>query len=222
MEINVEKESSIHLLVPAAQSSPSSTPNSPDPVKSTWIPQIFLKFKGVFLILLWNVMVGVIYGLLLCVAIAVAVNKSKYSFKVAVYICIGIFASISLGQMFFYPLGGLLADIKYGRYKVITFSQVQITLSFILLVIGGVLIEEGSHDFIAAIVATISGIFLLIGFSGFQSNAVQFGLDQLLDAPSNNLSLFLWWYVWSTNLGELLARVTGTIYVCYTQLKNTL
>ena len=50
----------------------------------------------------------------------------------------------------------------------------------------------------------------VIGFSGFQANIVQFGLDQLLDASSEELSLFLHWLVWTEYVDELAVRLLFT------------
>ena len=38
----------------------------------------------------------------------------------------------------------------------------------------------------------------------FQANAIQFGLDQLLEAPTPKLITFIHWYYWSQNVGGLL------------------
>ena len=57
----------------------------------------------------------------------------------------------------------------------------------------------------------VSALLLLFGFSGFESNAVQFGLDQFLEAPSEDLSVFLHWFVWTRTLGEMLARVVASV-----------
>ena len=212
------EESTIQPLVSAVTSSPPSPPTHLQPSKSLLYSRIFSRSRGITLILLWNIILGFIYGLLQCVAFVVALSNKKVEkqpFKHVVYIFLGIFGIMSVGQMILYPLSGLLADLKYGRYKTITFSQVQITLAFLLLSIAGVIIlTSKTLESKYYIIVCASAILLLLGFSGFQSNAVQFGLDQLLEAPSKHLSLFLWWYVWTGNIGEMIARVIGSIGIC--------
>ena len=217
------EESTIQPLVSAVTSSPPLPPTHLQPSKSLLSSRISSNSRGITLILLWNIIIGFIYGLMQCVALAIAINirPEKQPFKHAVYIILGIFGTMSVGQMILYPVSGLLADLKYGRYKTITFSQVQITLAFLLLSIAGVILLtsknlESKYYFIFC----ASAILLLLGFSGFQSNAVQFGLDQLLEAPSKHLSLFLWWYVWTGNIGEMIARVVGSISICKPHLIN--
>ena len=55
----------------------------------------------------------------------------------------------------------------------------------------------------------------LIGFSGFQSNVVQFGLDQLQEASSEELSIFLHWFVWTDAFGRLCIKVYASIAACH-------
>ena len=43
-----------------------------------------------------------------------------------------------------------------------------------------------------------------MGLSGFQANYIQLGLDQLLDAHSDYLGLFIYWLGWIMGLGSLL------------------
>ena len=42
-----------------------------------------------------------------------------------------------------------------------------------------------------------------IGLGLFQANAIQFGLDQLLEAPTPKLIAFIHWYYWAQNVGSL-------------------
>ena len=43
----------------------------------------------------------------------------------------------------------------------------------------------------------VSIIITLLGLGMFESTAIQFGMDQLLEASSNHLSTFIEWYYWS-------------------------
>ena len=42
----------------------------------------------------------------------------------------------------------------------------------------------------------------------FEANAIQFGLDQLLEAPTPKLISFIHWYYWSQNVGGLVVFYT--------------
>ena len=181
--------------------------------------------RAAILILAWNVIVGIIYGTADILAVAPRFdiyNTMNTSSKDGMYKVIGLLEVIAIGQIILFPIGGLLADIKYGRYKIITFSQVKIVIGLSILVIIAIA-NFKSSNIRNHLYDGISGVYfllLLLGLSGFQSNAVQFGLDQLLDAPSEDLSLFLHWFVWTNNLGEMIARIIGTVFFCNKTLQE--
>ena len=47
-------------------------------------------------------------------------------------------------------------------------------------------------------------IVCLAGLGLFEANVIQFGMDQLLEASSDQLGTFIHWYYWSLNLGRLM------------------
>ena len=59
-----------------------------------------------------------------------------------------------------------------------------------------------------------SAIAWLIGIGLFEANAIQFGLDQILEAPTPKLISFIhWYYNWSQHIGELVVFYIG--YISY-------
>ena len=50
--------------------------------------------------------------------------------------------------------------------------------------------------------ATILLIILICGVGLFDANAILFGMDQLLEASSTQLSAFVHWYFWFIHLGQ--------------------
>ena len=44
----------------------------------------------------------------------------------------------------------------------------------------------------------------IVGLGLFEANAIQFGLDQLLEAPTPKLISFIHWYYWSQNVAGLI------------------
>ena len=170
------------------------------------------------LILLWNIVVGLVYGILQVAIIAVSVSSNLHPQLRTVHriqIAVAGIAGIAVVQIILFPLGGLLADIWQGRYRIIHFSFVKITLGFLLFCAGIALSVSIKHPHNAdAIAFTLCTLLLSLGFAGFQSNAIQFGLDQLQDASNQELSFFLHWYVWTGTLGESMARFLGTVTAC--------
>ena len=39
-------------------------------------------------------------------------------------------------------------------------------------------------------------VFFVTGLAGFLSNIIQFGIDQLRDAPTTEITSFIVWYMW--------------------------
>ena len=98
-----------------------------------------------------------------------------------------------------YPIIGLMADMWIGRYKIITFSLwlkwatvVVVTLISSLVVIYQQTLMAGTVSDVLVIILTIVE---QVGFSTFQVTAIQFGTDQLQDAPRDQLSSFIFWYI---------------------------
>jgi len=217
------------LTEPAAVKSPvgASTPllsprQRPASFKKSCLERVgshhmWLKSRAIVLILLWNVIVGLIYGSLQCAVIASTLGL-KSPIKMF-RIITGGYAGIALVQIFLFPVGGLVADIWQGRYRIVHLSFVKIFLGFIFLVPLG-LLEKCERAQLCLAIITV--VLLSLGFAGFQSNAVQFGLDQLSDAPSEKLSLFLHWFVWTQSVGEIVAIMLGAYTVCNNKVKQGL
>ena len=62
-------------------------------------------------------------------------------------------------------------------------------------------------------ICVLLGVAITIGIGLFEANAIQFGLDQLLEAPTPKLISFIHWYYWSQNVAELV--VFYTYYLGY-------
>ena len=171
------------------------------------------RFSATMRILLWNFLVqmgnsSIVYGS----AVVMFNSHANRGFDVVINSLIGGYGLIGLIFML-YPIGGLIADLRYGRYKVIKLSLINNWVGAIVLSVGGILfstyVYNDSHPLRVAYEVSGSVFIMLfvVGIGGFQSNAVQFGLDQLLDASSEELSLFLHWFVWTEHVGELIPRL---------------
>ena len=68
--------------------------------------------------------------------------------------------------------------------------------------------KEGGYAIVC-----LFGLGVTIGIGLFEANAIQFGLDQLLEAPTPKLITFIHWYYWSQNVGGLV--VFYTYYLGY-------
>ena len=55
---------------------------------------------------------------------------------------------------------------------------------------------------------TLCGVVVVVtsltGLGMYEANAIQFGMDQMLGASSEQLSSFIQWYFWCVNVGPLI------------------
>ena len=114
----------------------------------------------------------------------------------------------------FSPLGGWIGDIKYGRYKTIKGSLLFLAImSVIPIAVSCVNLVRFNHPTLlmhsgVRVVALIVLFCLIIasigGFISFLANSIPFAMDQLRDAPAQELRLFIHWYVWTMFLAEVV------------------
>ena len=121
---------------------------------------------------------------------------------------------ITIGEgilLLVYPLLGHLADVYLTRYRALKSSLIILTIiSFAGFVYEGIDAAASlvgkylvfHHSQTSIIVAT-SFITYIIGLGLFEANIIQFGLDQLLEAPTPKLIAFIHWYYWSQSVGGL-------------------
>ena len=175
-----------------------------------------LPSKAAYLILLWTVAVGLIYySLLLVGVLSVKAYKHK-GVSVAIYesITYAVLAFI----MMFYPLSGLIADVCCGRLKTVAISLTVFLIS-LFVVISIDIISTSMQSFhqsrnmsylfsnapgvIVFILLIILFLLFVVGLSGYQANYIQLGLDQLFEAPSRYLSLFIHYAILAFHISEV-------------------
>ena len=149
--------------------------------------------KAALLILLWSFVVGLLSGMLMNPELYLRFLKFKY--YIINYGCIVIYT-------LFFPLAGILADIKFGRYKTVVTSLFTVSLAVLpsLVILATALFGNTKKllsDVVASVVYHLGGIILYVGLIGFTANVVQFGMDQLHDSPGEDNTLFIHWYVWT-------------------------
>jgi peptide/histidine transporter 3/4 len=201
-------------------------------------PQKFLCLpsKGAVLVLFWTLVVGTVYqfitagSILVTHSISASHSKVNHSnshlykgthFEVQTFfiICI-IFCLVS----FFYPLAGCIADTVIGRYRMVLYSSLFLVCGCVSYSVGSVLyfsnairadqatVVYGLKELAAPLL--IGFLLTFIGFSGYQSNYIQLGLDQLQDAPSHSLGLFVHAVVWFLTIGLMLVQLAVAWGTC--------
>ena len=107
------------------------------------------------------------------------------------------------------PLAGFLADVKFGRFKVLMCSSYLMVVSTSLALLAGGLIAFTVHSFnyyfyIVFALVLFSILVYICGRVFFLANVLQFGTDQLCDAPTRYSVLFLIAYYWCDKLSSVL------------------
>ena len=125
---------------------------------------------------------------------------------------VGLLLLHSVGRVF-YPVGGFIADVYWGRYRVIHVGLWLYWLAFCLLVIGSIVQAVTNHAtiFCGYIVPIVAFPSIVIASGGFQSTVIPFGADQLEAANSNELSSYFYWFYFVVQLGSIVSVVADGI-----------
>ena len=124
--------------------------------------------------------------------------------KIFLYYCI---------SRLFYPIGGFLADIYLGRYRVIHISLWLYWVAFALLAVASILYQfrapqtDELYDHILPITAYV---LVILASGGFESTIIPFGPDQLEAASSSELSSYFYWHYIALQVGLILNVVINS------------
>jgi peptide/histidine transporter 3/4 len=134
-----------------------------------------------------------------------------------------------------FPLAGILADIRYGRYRTVVGSVFLVLITEPLVALVSVIAlspvlsldikyvafvwSEAFLSIVGFVLFTASYISLVI----FTANVIQFGMDQLHDSPGEDRTLFIHWYVWVYYLSILIGQLAWNLalHVPYNMAFNT-
>ena len=126
-----------------------------------------------------------------------------------------------------YPLLGHLADVYLTRYRALKYGLVILTGSMLYITVCTLIdtIAIDVFNTLAPLTLVIGGGGIgltIIGLGLFEANAIQFGLDQLLEAPTPKLIAFIHWYYWAQRVGQLIiVYLITTVVTVATKLGNT-
>ena len=143
-----------------------------------------LKNKGAVLILVWSY---------LCTSVLFFYLKSNGDYRGVKFLVPAAALGLTLS------IAGWIADVQFGRYKVISLSMWLMWAALMMATVSTVLATvvprytSNIHGYVNGVLWTI----VAIGFGGFQANIIQFGIDQLYDASTNEITSFILWYVWT-------------------------
>ena len=215
---------SSHLLVNTA-SEDSSSALQQKSVCISCLPSkhLCLPSKAAILILLWTAIVGAMYHNLVSLSVLLVLNYTQPNTILSQYEPL-LYAILAIVMMF-YPLSGFIADVCCGRLKIVVISLVCLSICWILLLLvlfvlvtiphPIFLLLKHNQGILAAILSFLMLLAFIIGLAGYQANFIQLGLDQLFEAPSQYLGLFIHYASWAFHLGSLHTLVTILLMICY-------
>ena len=120
----------------------------------------------------------------------------------------------------FSPVAGLLTDVKFSRYKIVQCTSfivlVQQICSFFILGLGISLIfyDIGRHNRLLIGIAFYCVLsVVVVVYVVFIVNAIQFGMDQLHDSPTEDSILYIHWYVWIYYTCSLIIQIVWNLFL---------
>ena len=164
-----------------------------------------VKNKGAILVLIWSFLImSVIDGRLTHYDISGGVNLVAFSLTL--------------------PVAGWLADARIGRYKVIRCSIWIMWIGTVLATVSSVIAQViQGHSKVISKIQLLLHAFLAVGFGGYGANIIQFGMDQLHDASTTEITSFIVWYVWTIlSSGVLLDVISACLSVQYMAIRPLL
>lgn len=118
----------------------------------------------------------------------------------------------------FFPIGGILSDV-FGRHRISRICLLLLWISNSVFTISISIVQnfEGVHFGEVIPICTLVTTSILHGI--FQISWLTFGGDQLLDAPTSEVSSYIYWFYWVKNLGQTLGTVTFTCILLLSPLQ---
>ena len=150
-----------------------------------------LKNKGAIVVLIHNYFAFILYTYL--------ISEKQSKGKLTSYITWGLTI----------PLLGWLADVRIGRHNLIRWSIWIMWIGLMLATVSSIIPSFVTTDI--EILTTVLHTVAAAGFGGHQANVIQYGLDQLQDASTDEITAFISWYVWTSASAGVLGHHT---YIC--------
>ena len=115
-----------------------------------------------------------------------------------------------------YPVVGFISDTYFGQYKVILVCLNIVWIGSAILAAGftkmdpifDAVYDNGVWSVGSVVLMAIGYAIMGSGLAGIKVNLIPFGVDQIPDASSGELSSYFHWYYWFLVGGQLLATVT--------------
>ena len=208
------------LLLPSAVTDGSSFSQR---LSCQLLKHVCLPSKAANVLVCLSVVVGAMLAIFTClfVLVAVCVVGGQY---IDVTLAIILSYVAMMITVFLYPLSGFVADVILGRYRVMLISMCCIILSFPFILGSITLVLQDLKNFpfnwpkssiiLLIVFASCFCLTFGVGVVAYHANFIQFGLDQLMEAPTESLSLLIHWMIWADNFGFAIIIPLAAATLC--------
>ena len=159
--------------------------------------EMLYRNKGMALVLLWSLSGWAMFSF---------VVHSMTSAKEMIGLHVSLTAILEYGGLLIgallFPIIGLIADVYWGRYKMIRRSLFIMWLATIAICVGYIIPDNYPQVRQAFIIPFT--VILYFSTVGLQVNIIQFGIDQLPGASSARIIAFSNWFAWAYNVGYII------------------
>ena len=157
--------------------------------------------KKILLLLAWNLLFFFSWGVFTYVIPIASQN---------------IFFTLMFLSYSFAPLIGWLADVRFGRYKIVQFGSI---VSFLSSIFYYFITLTGEDSTLSKVLLSLATVLISFGFTCYSAAILPFLTDQIIGATSDELSTTVRWYYWTKNFGLGLSS-TIVYYYYYFVTKN--
>ena len=159
-----------------------------------------LRNKGLVMILWWCFTLSTVFNFLFMHNRSTIFHYGGFTYRPTVVV--GITST-------FYPIFGWIADVRWGRYRTVQRALWLMWMVSLMYAVTSIVLYHFPHILIAEGVNVVMAMLLCFSLGGLQANIVQFGVDQIPDASSADISAYTSWYVWSWHFSKLVVSFTS-------------
>ena len=165
---------------------------------NNWGRYLFPRTKATIMVLLWMFLIFILNGLRETTTLYRIPHSLNYR---------ELYRGADMIVMLCIPVAGFLADAYWGRFRLIIFGLLTWWLLLVAVWIGIIFISTvGTDNLFPLLVYMVPACMLavvamFVGLPGFLANIIQFGIDQLPYASSDEINIYIHWIVWAMLLG---------------------
>ena len=154
--------------------------------------------KGILLLLTWSVLIHS-FGYYVFLQFLSILPSFVYLF-----IAVSLPSLVQVVVFLLYPVAGILGEVCLSRYKLMIAGTILALIGIVITVptvtaAFVIYCEDYTEctNYALFVPACVGLVIYQFGLGLFESNAIQFGTDQLQFASNDKLSVFVNWYFWT-------------------------